>query len=900
MLACLAVVSGATYVQTSRGQAPRAAKSSPYDQLDVDRLGNKLGSLQMIELLEELVKLEGKAAGLLMEARIARAIGTTDQQKRDKLFDEVIAKQDSLLETLKTADKPADKMAYYRLMLRRISTAGDLKVDPYVRRIRYFHAKPGDAEAVRAATGTPLKLLKRLTSQMQNTHEQWGDMDTYLEAHVEGHYYRLGDLIKEAAYRGAWVRLNRGLVVAKGSEERRLLLRQAIEDVREFAGAADNSSGVKFRSLVLTGISRRLLGQYDQARSVLARAAHRRAAPLRQLEAKFETVVTWIDEGKYDQVDKAIEAFGKYGASMVAAGVIKQETMDFQTAMLKSRVLEVRAKVAAAKDPSAAEKLESQSLQVLLDLIAKYPKREVELTGLIAAKYEGKDPSGLKSPVLSTIARRDYNKAIAPGTPEAEKTRLLAKAEGHFEQILKDKTAKPSLHATALWYLGGINNQQKENRPAAMYFRQLASRHGNDRNALTAAENAVKSLEGVLDQRKKRVYQMDLPFQKEYADSLRILISLAKTTDPLINDYWYKYALVLKELKQFQHAINMFDRISQDSELYEPARFEILDLMVRDLIRSAAPPAEKQRKAVALVVDLQAYRDRAAKYTSDKPDRVKEVRTWGALCDLNVARVVKDIMNDAARASQHAARVVKRWPDVPEVKRGAQELLTRWHLDDGKVEAAIATLRELIRDDPEGVQSLVAGAMDMIRTKMEILQFQPGPEAAAGLKKFRDAYKEFAEKLFEWARANVKPEKMYEFRQALAVAYESGTNEQAAKALVIYEDLATQDKGDWINVRGLARCHRTLGNNDQAQKRYEELISNLPEKSDPWWRTHLERVQFYFGLYGDNGEMLERLRITIRRLRLSFSDDRMGEYVDQFGRLEKQIAQRIAELPKKE
>ena len=94
----------------------------------MDLLGTKLRSLQMIELLEELVALiraEGgpgraKAAGLLMEARIARAIGTADQQQRDKLFDEVIAKQDKLLETLKTADKPADKMVRIDAIARRL------------------------------------------------------------------------------------------------------------------------------------------------------------------------------------------------------------------------------------------------------------------------------------------------------------------------------------------------------------------------------------------------------------------------------------------------------------------------------------------------------------------------------------------------------------------------------------------------------------------------------------------------------------------------------------------------------------------------------------------------------------------------------------------------------------
>ena len=902
-MAALAAAALCAATAPAQKRLVRAAPASPYEKLDKHKLAKTLKDLQMTELLDELVRKQTSAKDittrlLLIEAKIAKAAKAPDQEKRDELLAEVMADQDKLIKITKTAVEPADKLAYYRLLLRRIVTEGVTKAGPYVGRIQYFHARPGDADVVGQATKNALALLKRLTRWMGDAHDEWGeDTGTW----VEGHYWRLEELIREARYRGAWIRLNRALVGGADAGERQSLLRQAIDDVKEYANAEDNSSGVKFRSLLLTGTAHRLLADYARARSFLARAAdEKQVKPLFQLKAKFEAVVSYMDEAKFDQARAAIKDFRARGTKLAKAGGVLDVTVDFQEALLKSRLLEVRATAVRGKNAELAKKLQAQSLQALLDFVERYPAYERLLLELIAAKHEGKAPTGLSNPIKVALGRRAFERASAKGTDRPNREKLLAEAEKLLDLVLKDKKADKSIRAMALWYLGLVNNKQGENAPAAEYFRRLAAEHPDDPNAERAARNAVISLQGVLKEKKKEPAEMGVGFVQKYKEALKVLVARLDRKDPQLDLYHYEYAQQLKTLALDAEAMAIFDRINPASEYYLPSRFEILALRTRALTNANLSAAEKRPAAQALIADLRNYRDRAAKYKSPRAERVRQVRGWGAECDLMIAQVMMDVLDQPAQAVQAATEVAKRWPDVPdEVKRRAQQFIVRRWLEKGSVEEAIAPLIKML--DQEETVDLVAEAIDQIRERIETLQHHTDAQARAKLAKLRGAYKVFAKKLYDWAKAKWAGSKdgarrMYAFKQALAGAYESGSKAEAGEALAIYQELARQDDDDWLNIRGLARCYRRLGKTAEAKKHYERLTEGLPETSTPWWRVQLELLGFYVQSFGDKVESLEMILLQIRRLR--YRDNKMSGYLKQFNDLERQAERSLRALKK--
>ncbi len=871
--------------------ARTGAAPSPYEGLDVERLATRLESLQMTELLEELARNQRGGGGLLVrrlliQATIARASKTPDQARRDALLDEAGAGLDKLIAELAKAVEPEQRMAYFDLVLRRIATDAVTKAAPYLYRIQYFHPVSDDAEKVLAMTKAPVKELRRLTNRMQNTHDEWGEDPKNL---VMGHYWQLAEMMEHLRYRGSWVRLNRALALPKGADELGLLLRQAIHDVREYADASDNSKGVKFKSLLLTGMAHRLLGEYDKARSYLSRAADKRADPRFQLKAHFETAVSYIEEGKFARANTALATFRREGAALAARRAVPPVAVDFQSAMLEKHLLETRANAVAAKDPTKARQLEDESLQVIQAFITKHPNEKDRVVAMIAAKYAGRDPAGLKGPVLIILGQEAFAKARAAKEPKDRQIHL-ARTEKILDLVLKDDAATADMKATALWHLALVSNMQKDNLVAADYFRQLADDYPQNALARTAALNAVASLEGDLAENEMPA-DRGKEFLQRYRQTLYVLIGLSDRKDPQSNMWLYKYAQTLEALGMSKQARDYYDRIGSDSELYEPGRFKILQLDVQTLIRSSDKPSEKRREAEALIAGLRAYRDRARKYSSDKPERVAQVRRWGAQIDLDIAKLTKDVLENSASARALAHDVVQRWPDVPEIKREAQQFRIRLLLADGKVDAAIQPLISLIQENADGTQDLVAAAVNDIQEQLEVLQYRHGEEDAAKFKAYRDAYLVFAEKLWSLAKARITdPDDLYPYKQALARAYEAGTAEQAARAVKLFDELIEQRKAageeDWLNYRGLARSNWKLGKHDQAKELYEQLKDRLERKSVEWWRTWLELVRLELEMFADQPAALGAIVKQIDRLR--DYDVRLGEYLNQFGRAEKQ------------
>ncbi|KPK86479.1 MAG: hypothetical protein AMJ81_01130 [Phycisphaerae bacterium SM23_33] len=846
-----------------------AAEPSPYERLHNDKLTEKLAEMKMPELLEELL-------GKQVRRQLEEALGTTDQEKRDRLLQEVSALQRRLIKATAELQDTEGVLRHFRFRLDLVITEGITKVDPYAERLLYFLGTEKDRAAVAKYTEGALGPLNALQTDLERTHGQWArDQDRM----ITGVLWRLEALMEEARYRGAWVRFYRGVVLAKDSQERHLLLPQAIDDVKEFANAEDNDSGVKFTSLLLSGMAARELGLWEQAASYLKRAGDPQARSTTQLKARFEAVRISIDQGRFDEADNRIQQFVEEGSRLPE---LPKVALEMQSALLRFKVKMERAEAQKAGDHKLYEKLRGEAGRELVDFVEKYPMYREAFWDRIAPLFEEADPDSLDPPMQLALGVKEFSKQTGEGYNKAEKL---------FRAVANSAKAPDSSKASALWYLGLIKNAQRKNLEAARFFRELAENYAKDPKAKESALNSVKSFQGILIERKVTADKLGMDFVREYARSLRVLVDGWGKDDRKIRTYNYELGVMLEALGQNREAVEALKQIPEESELSMPARYRILEVTVNDLLDATTMQASlRGRLAHSLIGDLTRYMERARAYAgtvSDK-ERAEQALAWGAECGMLIAQLHKDVLNDPAEAMQRAKELANdpTWKQVPAVARRSQQFVVGVLLEAGQPEKVIPDLIALTRDDPGGAEKLLVQAVGQIGERIERLMYAADPAAKQQLEGLRAAYKIFAEELYKFVERSggVPEQQKAPFKQALAHAYEFGTKQEAEKSLELYLQLHDQNRTDANIVRGLARAYRVLGQPQKAMPYYNRLISGLPEKSPHWWRAQFERLEYALDIYAGNETELNKIPIQIRMLRDKDRD--MGGYWQQFNKVE--------------
>jgi len=826
----------------------------------------------MTELLEALLAQSGRAADvqglhLLAQSKVATAAGTPDQEARNKLLDEAIAIQDRLVELTKAGKSDKEQLEHYRYTIDRAVTEGITKAKGYVERLQYFLERPGDRPAIVKLTQSGLGVLDRLIGRMEMTRDAWSGDDEML---VTGQIWRLEAMLDEARYRAAWMRFSQGMALSGPGTEarRRSLLQQAIAEVVKFAEAEDNASGVKYTSLLLSGMAARELGKWSAATAFLERAAVEEAGPVR-LKALFELARCLIEQGQFAKANEFIESdFARIGRQ--TAGAVAAE---MQGTLLRSHMLEAQAASVEASDPGQARQLREQSLRALLEFIDEHPQYRLAFLEVIGPKFENGDVEGSPPAIQAALGTWHYSKKSPAG---------FARAEELFEMVLRNSGAAEDARATALWYLGLICSAQERNLLAATRFTELAEKHPKDPRAKHAALNAVISLNAVVKAKNVEPRELGNDFLAQYAHALEVLVSGWAESDEKIRLYYYDLGMQYEELGRNREAIEAFKKVPAESELSVFSRYKVLNLSVQELLDRPGSNEAKRDAAGTLLSELGAYVRLARQYAAGaKPDRAEKVRTWAAKCRMLEAQLYKDVFNDASQAIGAARRAAQEWPNIPGINEITEEFIVRVSLEAGRTDEAIEVLQGL-----PGADKLVAETVRQIQVRIDRLETQTDPQSRQKLRDYREAYRVFAERLHESAKArNLTKEQMYPFDLALAGAYEFGTEEQAAEALELYLKLDQVRPNEATNIRGLARCYRRLGKYSQAMKQYDRLIDGLPECSNAWWRAQLERLQFFIELPTRTSGSLEDVISHISVLR-RFKGSKLGGLWEQFAALE--------------
>ncbi len=886
-----------------------AQPAGAYDKLDNKALAEKLTALKMTELLEAMIASSPEgldSSDLLIKSTRVKALATEDQAKRDALLRKVVALLDEHVKATAGKKDPATQVRHYRARLDRVIVLGVDLVDPYAERLLYFIGSDNDAAEIRGLTKDAVRELDRMIGRMGMLRDKWSpDWDRWMDQTLQ----KLEAMIEEAAYRGAWVRFYRAIVLAPKELERDQLLQQATFDVRKFADAEDNESGVKFQSLALSGMCARERGEWKEAGSFFRRAQDPAAPAGVKLKAMFETVRIYIDQKDLTGAEAQVKTFKADAAKI--PGIMKV-SIDMQAALLMYRIGTVRAEAFAKSDQAKFIELRGKAGRQLMDFVGKYPAYRQTFWEIIAPLVSETDPAKIDPTLLLGLGGRE----MAKNTPVGDK-----RAEEMFKTILKsDKTAR-STKAGALWMLALLKNRQRKNLPAAEYFRRLAAEHRDDPNAKKAGLNAVKSFEAILkaasnrpdrpEARKGRpVRAVDMPgdFAARYARALEALVSGWGDTDLKIRTYNYELGLLYDDMDRYAKAISAFAKIPWSSELYLPAGFRIQQLRVKQLL-DAGEMSQEARAATArsLITDLRRYMTRARQYLKDTTDasRTAEVRQWGADCGMLIAQLHKDILGDHRQAMAEAKQLGTDpdWRLAPNIKIDSERFVISVMLERGDVgKKVIDDLAGLVKTGAKDIEDLLGSAVSQIGERMERLTYDPTPDAQAKLKELRTNYKDFARKLYEnvEARKDMTAEQKAPFKQALAHAYEFGSAAEVAKSLSLYNDLAKVRPNDADIIRGQARAYRVQGKApkamDKARKAmelYDRLRAGLPEQSAAWWRIELERLQYALELYNDPTNLKA---ISLHVKVLSKDGPKLGGYLRQFREVEGKALNRVKAL----
>jgi ATP/maltotriose-dependent transcriptional regulator MalT len=107
--------------------------------------------------------------------------------------------------------------------------------------------------------------------------------------------------------------------------------------------------------------------------------------------------------------------------------------------------------------------------------------------------------------------------------------------------------------------------------------------------------------------------------------------------------------------------------------------------------------------------------------------------------------------------------------------------------------------------------------------------------------------------------------------------------------------LQNQTTVDHVNIIGMARAHRGLGNYGEAMAQYRRYTEGIPRDKFPriYWHAELERCQCNLEGYLSSGEAMKNLVIQINSLRVK--DKEMGGLAAEFEQIKNMAAARAVQ-----
>lgn len=774
---CLSCAAGHIYAQ--------ATDKSAYGNLDRDRLAEALSAMGMSELLEALVKEPGPAAGsatqqwLLASVKISEAMEATDPSERERKLQAAVR---LLKQMVANAEQPDNRelVKHYRRVLKLAEVMGLFRVEPHAFKLMCLLGGARERRIIAGLSVEAVRLVEKLNADIDSALMEWRIEPVMLVTLVPA----LENLKQEVEYRSAWIRFYYALALPEGGE-RKSRLNEAIDGVRKYAEGGEES-GVKYLSLLLTGMASRELKYFATAAENLQAAGAERAGPFVLMQASFEIARNLTEHGeflakddktaaaaKFREAAKAVEDFRDRGAKLL--GPAGRMEVDVKTAMLRNHLYKTMA--ACESDAGKAEKYVLESQKALLEFMEKYPDPGVQAAFLeiIAQKFSGEtDHDKIPSIVLLGMASVEL---AASGRGEKDFETAAREAEKLLRTVLgrKDPDSR-QVRPKAMWQLGLLRSRQDRDRDAGTLFLDLSREFPDDPRACDAARNAVISFGTVIAARTRAKRPVGADIRLELAGALEWLLDRWGREKEVVK-YHYDLGWQLQKLgeagepaernKRLIKAIAAYQKVPPGLAEYVPARRNALELRVELMLGDAKAASAEPDRAHELIGDLKSFAADVQK-AGDGAGSETQRRMMSLETEFDAARVEYEVLGRKGVAMQAIEGLLRKSAGT-----ALQSTIGRYEIgkliEGGKTGDAIEKVREFRKKFPAESQDLMTAVVEQIRDSIRDLQL--GKSTPEKLEQYRSAYLEFARELYQEAQAlKLHPDQLYGFKSMYADA----------------------------------------------------------------------------------------------------------------------------------
>ncbi|MCK4602527.1 MAG: tetratricopeptide repeat protein [Phycisphaerae bacterium] len=816
------------------------ARQSAYGDLDSSKLSAALEGLGMAELLESLMKEPGQGgdtpAGKTMLANvwITKAMAMRDLKERNKLLDEAI---ELLQDVAKATEEKAgrktasgeDLIESYLARYKVIETIGLTRIDIYASRLMYIQGGQRDRRNIIEFTGRIIRPLEDLKYDVDETHKKWNEDLTKLITIMP----RLEDIRKRIRYRAGWVYLYRGIALSgiESRGERRRMLRNAIIRAEKFA-AGGPESGVKYWSLLLTGMASRELHEHAQAARYLQAANVPQAGPRLRIQAMFEIVRNLVEQAlhevelksktaaevgpMFEQAKNSVADFNR--AAFDLLGQAGQLEVALKTALLTNHLYESWA--ACQSDTGKANEYRVAAQNALIEFAEKFndPGVQRAFFQIIANKYSGReDFQELNSLILLSLAVDDM-----------VRDRKSDLAERLLELVLsRDDEVSKMLRPLAIFRLGELMINRLETQKAGDFFISLVKEFPDHRLARTSAINAVLSYTAIISERVRKKQPIAKELRQKYVRILGALLDKWDQDKDLAARYfdlgwqYQKLAEVAELAKDKAEADELMKKAIASYQKVPPGTDRALDArhwslwLQRELLESKPSP-----QAEALITEMKRFAaaaKKAAAAADAKGDgeRATELLEWGAQNAFLALEIQYTALGQKDRARMQLRSLGKEWPGTQALQMAA-EFDIRELVKDGKTNEAGEKVREFYDKYPREAAQLMQLVLEQTRSR--IANLRGDPAHAGELKLLRENNVDFAKVLYDRIRQNSpSAEELYVFKQIYAEA--------------MVERAHSPNAPDGLIGEGIRLFDELVGFDEQRRRKMAEEIDRDYEKA---------------------------------------------------------------------
>ena len=816
----VAVLLAATSVALAlQGEQPRGGAT--HARPDTDTLAETLAEMGMTELLEQLVseapagQSSADGQSLLAESKMSQAANARDPATRNKLLDEAVALLKQVVAATDKAKTAKDKVKNFRYRLRLAEASGLDRIELNAMKLMYLQGGPEDRQAVVGHTAEPLNQLEKATADVDEVLQKWrGDKSfkDYMAAGPE-----LENLQKLMLYRLGWMRYYRGIALEasdKTAAQKRELLNSAIAALSKYA-RGEAAPGVKYKSAQVIASSHRELAagskdpkeresEFQKAMEFIKQAAVPEAEADVQVDAAFENARALIEWGKFDEVAKAVDEFIAVGRKLLPEP--RQVQIDLKSCMLQNYLYEVRASREADAAKAQPYRLEAQ--KALMAFYNKYsdPGLRKAYSQLIAQKCGDRENW---DDADSMIILAGATRKIASGDPKE-----LGKAIQMLQLVIgRTDPGAEQVRPAALWQLAMALAQGRRTLEAGKLFMELARKYPDTPQAFDAGSNAVTCYYTLVGEREEQNQAIAQGLREGYVEALELLLN-KWGADPRASRWYFNLGWQCERMADTAQEKDQAGWLAKSFGAYEKvppapigehmnAQYLALEMRLRRLREGGLDEAARKQEAQDLVNRLSAYAAKAqaewkkaqtasagsgADAAANK-ELAENIKAWGARSAMREIEVRYEDLGQEDVAKRLLDQLADAWPGTSAVKDGAV-FRVRKQIERGETGPAIDEIRRIQDKFPQEAQPLMQEALQRILDRIESLSRDASK--AGELQKYKDAYCDFAGKLYAALGPDAAPERVISAKRALAEA--KALKGEIDEALNLYRECIAYDE----------------------------------------------------------------------------------------------------------